>query len=487
MEGADVAAKLRDEARAAELFREIRDRNYVRTDRVFAGLMLVQWAAAILVAVLLSPYAWEGKTRAVHAHVYAAVLLGGLLSSLPVALAFLRPGAPVTRYVIASAQMLWSALLIHLSGGRIETHFHVFGSLAFVAFYRDWRTLVPATVIVASDHLLRQIYWPESVYGLATPEWWRFLEHAGWVVFEDVILVLSCLRGVEEMRLMADRQAQVETLSESELRKKSRALEEALGELHASQERLVRTEKLAAVGQLGASVGHELRNPLMAIKNAVSYLQKRILSPAPGAAPVVGDARVVQFFGIVDRELQVSNKIITDLLDFARERPPQLVPCPLRPLVTEAIAIISTGGRTVQVKNEVPEDLPVPMLDRDQFRQILLNLVQNAVEAFPPEKAGSVVVRASGGAGGQPLRIAIADDGVGIAPENRARLFEPLFTTKAKGTGLGLAVVAGIVKRHGGTISVDSDVGRGTTFTIEVPAQPGTPAAAPQPVAGSVA
>ena len=106
--------------------------------------------------------------------------------------------------------MLMGALLIHLTGGRIETHFHVFGSLAFLAFYRDWRVLVPATVVVALDHLLRGIFWPQSVYGVLVASQWRWLEHAAWVIFEDIFLVVSCLRSVAEMRQRADRTAALE-------------------------------------------------------------------------------------------------------------------------------------------------------------------------------------------------------------------------------------------------------------------------------------
>ena len=84
--------------------------------------------------------------------------------------------------------MLMGALLIHLTGGRIETHFHVFGSLAFLAFYRDWRVLIPATIVVALDHMLRGLFWPQSVYGVLVASQWRWLEHAAWVVFEDVFL-----------------------------------------------------------------------------------------------------------------------------------------------------------------------------------------------------------------------------------------------------------------------------------------------------------
>jgi len=197
-------------ARGEALFQERQDVNFRRIDRFFALLMGIQWAAAVVTALVLSPYAWAGKTSTVHIHVYLAVLGGAVLSSLPVALALLRPGRLSTRMVIAGAQMLWSALLIHLTGGRVETHFHVFGSLAFLAFYRDWKVLVPATLVVAADHLVRQIFWPESVYGIVNPEWWRFVEHAFWVVFEDVFLVISCLSGVKEMRSLALQQARIE-------------------------------------------------------------------------------------------------------------------------------------------------------------------------------------------------------------------------------------------------------------------------------------
>jgi hypothetical protein len=194
---------------------------YRSTDRLFAILMVVQWIFAIVIALTVSPYAWEGKTSSVHVHVWAAVLLGGAVSSLPVALALLRPGWVVTRHVIAAAQMLWSALLIHLSGGRIETHFHVFGSLGILAGYRSWPVLLTATVVVAGDHLVRGLVWPESVYGVLNPEWWRFLEHAGWVVFAVVFLTLQCLRSRKEMRTLAERGAELEALSEGEWRESS--------------------------------------------------------------------------------------------------------------------------------------------------------------------------------------------------------------------------------------------------------------------------
>src|SRR5258708_22526451 len=121
-----------------------------------------------------------------------------------------KSGDALTRYIIAVAQMLMGALLIHLTGGRIETHFHVFGSLAFLAFYRDWRVLVPATIVVAADHLLRGIFWPQSVYRGLVASQWRWLEHAAWVVFEDVFLIVSIQRSVAEMKDTAERTAVLE-------------------------------------------------------------------------------------------------------------------------------------------------------------------------------------------------------------------------------------------------------------------------------------
>jgi two-component system, NtrC family, sensor histidine kinase HydH len=457
--------------RAQVLFDEHCKQARRRANALFLWLMIGQWLFSIVLALVFSPYAWAGRSSVIHVHVYAAIILGGLISAFPLALIRLKPDAKATPYVVTCAQMLWSALLIHLTGGRIETHFHVFGSLAFVAFYREWKLLLPATVVVAGDHLLRGMFWPESVYGIANPEWWRFLEHAFWVAFEDTVLIFFCLNLTVEMRGMAMRQAEVEMLSASD-REKSIALDAALRELTDKQAALVRSEKLAAVGQLAASVGHELRNPLAAVRNAATYLSRRVLDAKPGAPPLTGDAKVKQFFTIIDRELDACRKTIADLLDFARERAPDLRPCPFRPLVDEAISLVPSGS--VRIENSVPDDLPIPNLDRDQFRQILINLVQNAVDAVPPETSGQVTITAEGG-GVSPFRVTIADTGAGIPDDVLVKIFEPLFTTKAKGTGLGLAVVSNMVKSHRGHISVTSEVGAGTTFAIELPAGAAVP------------
>lgn len=424
---------------AEKRFREMRDANYRRTDRLFAALMIGQFLFAAFLAIVVSPYTWSGPDRSINAHVWFALGLGALVSGLPITLITLHPGQEITRNVVAVAQMMWSAILIHLTGGRIETHFHIFGSLAFIAFYRDWRILIPATIVVAADHFLRQQFWPQSVYGIANPEWWRFLEHAGWVVFEDVILFTSCIVGVQEMREIGLRRAEFE----------------------ATQEAMVRNEKLAAVGQLAASVGHELRNPLAAVRTAATYIGKRVKD---GQA---ADPKIPQFIGVIERELGACSKIISDLLDFARERQPEMAPCPLRNLVDDAFALVP-NRQTVELVNDVPDDLPVPSLDKDQFRQVIVNLVQNAVEAMPPAGSGRVVV--NGVRHGNGLRLSIIDNGPGIPKDTLSHIFEPLFTTKTKGTGLGLAIVFNILRRHGAEVSVESELDKGTTFHVDIAA-----------------
>lgn len=197
-------------ARGDELFKEHQQQIYRDTDKLFARLMILQWLAGIGAALIITPLAWNGVSNAIHIHVWASIFIGGIITLFPVWLTRVWPGAAITRYVIAVAQMLMSALLISLTGGRIETHFHVFGSLVILSFYRDWRVLIPATIVVAVDHFLRGVYWPYSVYGVLVASPWRSMEHAAWVVFEDVFLVISCLRSVREMRAIASRTAALE-------------------------------------------------------------------------------------------------------------------------------------------------------------------------------------------------------------------------------------------------------------------------------------
>ncbi|MEP7076190.1 MAG: PAS domain S-box protein [Acidobacteriota bacterium] len=196
-----------ENARAAEYFDAHQRAVFTSTSRLFAVLLPFQWLAGITAAYALSPLSWHGEQSSINPHVWFAILVGGIITSLPLFLVITSPDKAVTRHVVAAGQLLMSAVLIHVTGGRIETHFHIFGSLAFLAFYRDWRVLITATVVTAIDHFFRGWLYPYSIYGVLNADEWRSLEHAAWVIFTDVFLIASCRRNVKEMKEISIRSA----------------------------------------------------------------------------------------------------------------------------------------------------------------------------------------------------------------------------------------------------------------------------------------
>ncbi|MEM9665332.1 MAG: methyl-accepting chemotaxis protein [Bacteroidota bacterium] len=192
---------------AKALFREFRRDSYVHMDRLMGGLLLLQWVGAVVLAFTVSPKTWIGGDSATHLHVYAALFFGGALSLIPAALAFKRPGQASTRYAIAVAQGLYSALLIHLSGGRVETHFHIFASLGILAGYRDWRPVLVTAGVVAVDHVLRGTLYPLSIFGTPTADYVRIGEHAFWVVFMCLFLIRGATGASRQLRRLAENEA----------------------------------------------------------------------------------------------------------------------------------------------------------------------------------------------------------------------------------------------------------------------------------------
>jgi hypothetical protein len=198
------------ELRQQELFAAHRQSIFVSTDRLFLGLLTLQGLLAIVFAIWVAPNTWLGQAKDSSAHILRDLSVLMATSIFLIAIILARPGAPRNRYFIAVGQMLISAMLIHLTGGRIETHFHVFGSLAFLSFYRDWRLLIPATVVIGAHHLGMGLYLPQAVFGAADAGQWRWLEHAAWVAFEDIFLIISCVRSEKEMWQISERQVALE-------------------------------------------------------------------------------------------------------------------------------------------------------------------------------------------------------------------------------------------------------------------------------------
>ncbi|WP_146502957.1 putative bifunctional diguanylate cyclase/phosphodiesterase [Rubinisphaera italica] len=212
--------------------------NIIAVDRLFVGLMVAQWVTAIAATVFLSPTTWIGTTSVTSLHVWTAVLLGGAISSLPVFLGLKYPGRPLTRYVIALSQVLWSSLLIYLTGGRIETYFHIFVSLAFLSFYREWKLLVVPAIFLTLDHLILGALWPQSVYGVFIEGPLRWIEHTTWIIFEVVILAIGCRRSQAAMRISAEYQEQL-TRTNSHI---EQLVQERTHELSLNQQKLSTTQ-----------------------------------------------------------------------------------------------------------------------------------------------------------------------------------------------------------------------------------------------------
>src|SRR5688572_4644878 len=459
-----------DAAAAETLFRTHQQQIYKRVDRLFAHLMGAQWVAAILFAWWISPLAWSGADSATHLHVWAAVFLGGAVSLPPAFLALYRPGVASTRYVIAVAQMLMGALLIHLTGGRIETHFHVFVSLAFLAFYRDWRVLVPATVVVAADHLLRGIFWPQSVYGVMVSAEWRWVEHAAWVVFEDIILVMSCVRGTRELRQIADRTAVLQQAHKDQARH-AMELSELVARLRLSQQEVEAATR--AKSEFLANMSHELRTPLNIITLYGELLHEIAIddqreSDAADLMKIQGASK--HLLGLINGILDLSKieagkmELQIDTFD-VRET--------LGELVEAVDGLVRKNDNTLTV--HYGDSLGTMRGDLTKTRQILFNLLSNAAK-FTTNGTVSLQVERVVVNGAAHVRFVVADTGIGLTKEQQERLFRPFIqadmsiTRKYGGTGLGLALVWRFCELMGGEVSVDSEPGEGARFMVRLPA-----------------
>ncbi len=426
-------------ARAEEIFQASENKLYKQTDRVFAYLMIIQWLAGIAAALIISPRTWIGDQSQIHLHVYAAIFLGGIIAILPIVFAFTRPGTKLSRYTIAVSQMLFSALLIHLTGGRIETHFHVFGSLAFLAFYKDWKVLLIATPIVALDHFIRGLYYPQSVFGVFVVSEWRWLEHTAWVIFEDIFLLQLINEGVKEMKANANKEANLEVMNR-ELRRSNEELE-----------------------QFAYVASHDLQEPLRMVIQNTQRLKIQLGDNL--------DDKSQRYIDFTTKGAYRMQRLIEDLLDFSRATRMnskfQLVD------LNQALDSAKQDlNKKIQETGAKIKSNTLPKINGDvsQLERLFLNLLSNSLKYSHKDRKPEINIEVNNNK--DHWLIEIKDNGIGFRQEYAERiflLFQRLHNQdEYPGTGIGLTICKKIIAHHGGEISVISQEGIGTSFFIKL-------------------
>jgi PAS domain S-box-containing protein len=248
-------------------------------------------------------------------------------------------------------------------------------------------------------------------------------------------------------------------LVEKKLKEYSEGLEFTVAartqELVEANDRLVKAERFAAIGELAGMIGHDLRNPLTAIKNAVYYLDRKQSASM--------DPKTKEMFKIIDRSVEHANKIIGNLLEYSKEISLEIEEATPKSLIDYILLMIQIPDH-IKILDRT-QDEPTIWVDSNKLERVFINLIKNAIDAMPEK--GTLVI--SSRVEGENVEFTFTDTGIGMSEQTKSKIFMPLFTTKAQGMGFGLAICKRIIEAHGGRITVESSLSKGTTFSLTLP------------------
>jgi len=392
-----------------------------RIDRAFGWLMLAQWAVIIVLAWNLSVNNW------------IVFIAGSVLTILPLYFSFIKPGEKDSGYFIAVAQMGFSALFVHLLDGHMQAYFHIFGSLAFLSLYRNWRIVVLASAVIILDLALHDL---------------MVLESSAWIAFEDVFLIYSCIHANIDMKKAA--------YTKSEL------INSRLDNENLNIRRI----------QFFSVISHEIRTPLSGIIGFSDFLKD---SPLPDEQK--------EYVSIISQCSDTLLKLVNDLLDFSRidsgrlDIDPHTFKIKDIILYLENVFSLECQKRNLQFHFEASNDIPEELVgDSHRIRQVLTNLVGNAIKFT---ESGSIQVMLKRQDPSSNFYCwSIADTGVGIHKDYLNQIFSPYTQEHSStarqygGSGLGLAISKKLVELMGGQLNVESTLGKGSTFYFTLPLKP---------------
>ncbi len=417
-------------------------------------VITLRWLTVLLVMLLI---ACSEKGLSFSS---GAFLVGVNFALTNILLAFIprkRLEVPAASSVIMLMDIGFVSLAIYLTSGFNTDFYLVYFLVIFIAAIRQELKGSIASGVIAVIVYGWLVYRSSSDFSVL---------NASFLIRALFLLLIATFSGYLAQRARVNEGAKkiAKNLAQSkvELEKWNLQLEtkvrERTQELEDAQERLLRSERLATIGQLAASVGHELRNPLGVLQNLLYLLNLKLQD---------ADEKVQKYLATMQKELLRSDKIVSELLEFSRRRKPSPEPTDLNGVIEEVLSKVSIPQGIEVVRDSA--DLPTVTADHEQLQSVFLNLISNGIQAMP--EGGDLTVKTSHSNGF--VKIAISDTGIGIPETNLKKIFDPLFTTKPKGIGLGLSITKNLIENHGGTMDVESTPNKGSTFLVKLPVHGG--------------